>query len=388
MALKCSSTRASTVCWASATARPIAVIKSPNGAASRSISASVARRRIAACIERALLLARPRVSLHPQPAIGRSLCHLEALLLDARRARAGGAPRESVAATLFASLQRHALLLLLAVPARERGGDFRLPPPQQGFALGRETRVFGRPLVTPAGGHQFRSQDAGGLLPRVVARLFLFKVTPPFECRVFQRLPLRLIPRFSLGAREPRRLELPRAGLALRLRAHPCLVGLLQAALRDQRELLVTTAQPSLFDSCLFSVDFDWKALGAALIIRGLHTVGELTELLLQLLFPAQQIDEFRRSAEAGNRVGAGVTRERWPRRLPGWRGIVEVLPRSIGGHQVVFFSIIWRMRSSRIPGGGTGTSFVRSRLEPSALYWNFEAYDALTVLTLAAVLA
>ena len=37
-------------------------------------------------------------------------------------------------------------------------------------------------------------------------------------------------------------------------------------------------------------------------------------------------------------------------------------------------------MRFSKIAGGGTGTSLVRIRLEPSALYWYFEAKEALTV--------
>jgi hypothetical protein len=43
--------------------------------------------------------------------------------------------------------------------------------------------------------------------------------------------------------------------------------------------------------------------------------------------------------------------------------------------------SKIWRMRSSSTAGGGTGTSLVRSRLEPSAEYWYFDANEALTEL-------
>ena len=39
-------------------------------------------------------------------------------------------------------------------------------------------------------------------------------------------------------------------------------------------------------------------------------------------------------------------------------------------------------MRSWRMAGGGTGTSLVRSRLDPSALYWYLDANEALTVET------
>jgi hypothetical protein len=180
----------------------------------------------------------------------------------------------------------------------------------------------------------------------------------------------------GLAPLEQQRLELANARLPIELRAQPLAMRAFQPPLVEEGELFVASLQPALLNPRFLGVHLDGKALRPALVFGALVALSKLAELRFELLLPAQEIDELRRRAETFDRFGgafdrrpAGARASGDPERNAFRRFVVELLPGPVAAHQAFAFSIICRMRSSRIAGGGTGTSLVRIRLEPSALY-------------------
>ena len=329
-----------------------------------------------------LLGAQACIALDAQLEVRRAARPLELVLLRACRPRLSRALREGLAPDLLVALEGDPLPLLFLIRARQRRLVLGVPALDQRFALGGEPRLLGGVALAPFGGKRLRARHPFGFTPRAVALLLVLRIAAARERRMLERTALRLREAIAFDAREHRELELPQPCLPLGLGAQTLDMGALEPPLRQRRELLVAAAQPALFDPALLGVDLDGKALRAARVLGRLLSRRELPELRFERLLLAQELHELGRRAQIRDRVGSAVdwlsgprlaTRHR-PRDDPALSVlrtlVVEIFPGAVARHQaVVFFSIMSRMRVSRIAGGGTGTSLVRIRLEPSALY-------------------